>query len=142
MRYNHKIPQACRTLDTQPQGLLLLMLLMVELLLLVLLLLLLLLLRIFAVVLLERNNVSPTLGIGGGWGWRIYFWEACCPITPLQFLPPTLNLKTTALSFSVHAKSGGNGRSEGERGVKGVVIGAGGGGVVCFAAFLASSCIH
>ena len=65
MRYNHKIPQACRTLDTQPQALLLLMLWMVELLLLLLLLLLPLLLRICCCAARTKQCLTNT---GDRWG--------------------------------------------------------------------------
>lgn len=58
------------------------------------------------------RTIETTQRRGGGG----YLWEACCPITPLQFLPPTLNLNNGAFLFRLHDNNG-NGRSEGERGV-------------------------
>lgn len=43
-------------------------------------------------------------------GWRIYFWEVCGSVTPLQFLPPTSNHNNGAFLFRLHESSGkGNG---------------------------------
>lgn len=39
-------------------------------------------------------------------GWRIYFWEAWYPVTPLQFLPPRTIHKSGALLFCVLKYSG------------------------------------
>lgn len=51
-----------------------------------------------AIVLLPLERYKITRPREGE-GWRIYFWEACCPVTPLQFLPPTSNRKQWRFLF-------------------------------------------